>query len=139
MTTNRKQSTANGNLAIYGEPYATSVFDHLGISDISYINDGAIADADYAWFAKSFEKGQYCGVTLKESKTVNKVTLYFNDAIIGGYNAREYYVIGFDVQVKLNDGTFKTVASGTNLDASKANAKEQNIKPKGKLCINWPT
>jgi hypothetical protein len=123
MTTNRKQSTANGNLAIYGEPYATSVFDHLGISDISYINDGAIADADYAWFAKSFEKGQYCGVTLKESKTVNKVTLYFNDAIIGGYNAREYYVIGFDVQVKLADGTFKTVASGTNLDASKANAK----------------
>ncbi len=122
MTTNRKQSTAGGNLAIYGEPYATSVFDHLGISDISYINDGAIADADPAWYAKSFEKGQYCGVTLKEAKTVNKVTLYFNDAIIGGYDAREYYVIGYDVQVKTADGTFKTVASGTSLDSAKANA-----------------
>lgn len=122
MTTNRKQSTAGGNLAIYGEPYASSVFDHLGISDISYINDGAIADADYAWYAKSFEMNQYCGVTLHQTKAINKITLYFNDAIIGGYDARDYYVLGYDVQVKMADGTFKTVASGTNLDSKKANS-----------------
>lgn len=118
MTTNRKQSAANGNLAIYGEPYASTTFDHLGISDVAYINDGAIMDADFAWYAKTFAAGQYCGVTLDKELAVNKVTLYFNDGIIGGYDARDYFVLGYEVQAKIN-GEFKTVATGTNLDSTK--------------------
>ncbi len=118
LTTNRKQSSANGNLAIYGEPYAFSVMDHLGISDISYINDGGISNGDYAWYAKGFEMGQYCGVTLEEVSKVNKVTLYFNDGIVGGHDARDYFVFGYDVQAKIN-GEFKTVASGTNYNEKK--------------------
>lgn len=118
LTTYRKQSAANGNIAIYGEPYAYSVMDHIGISDISYINDGGIATADFAWYAKGFEMGQYCGVTLEEKSKVNKVVLYFNDGIIGQYNARDYFVFGFDVQAEI-DGEFVTVAKGTNYNATK--------------------
>ncbi len=118
LTTYRRQSAANGNLAIYGEPYAYSVMDHLGISDISYINDGGIATSDFAWYSKGFEMGQYCGVTLEEESKVNKVVLYFNDGIIGQYNARDYFVFGFDVQAKI-DGEFVTVAKGTSYNAAK--------------------
>lgn len=118
LTTYRRQSAANGNLAIYGEPYAYSVMDHLGISDISYINDGGIATSDFAWYSKGFEMGQYCGVTLEEESKVNKVVLYFNDGIIGQYNARDYFVFGFDVQAKI-DGEFVTVAKGTSYNATK--------------------
>lgn len=118
LTTPRKQSAANGNIAIYGEPYAFSVMDHIGLSDVSYINDGGITTTDFAWYAKGFEKGQYCGVTLEEASKVNKVVLYFNDGIIGQYNARDYFVFGFDVQAKV-DGEFVTVASGTNYNAKK--------------------
>ncbi len=118
LTTNRKQSSANGNLAVYGDPYASSVMDHIGISDISYINDGGISNGDYAWYAKSFEMGQYCGVALEEVSKVNKVTLYFNDGIVGGHDARDYFVFGYDVQAKI-DGEFKTVASGTNYNEKK--------------------
>jgi hypothetical protein len=118
LTTYRRQSAANGNLAIYGEPYAYSVMDHLGISDLSYINDGGIATSDFAWYSKGFEMGQYCGVTLEEESKVNKVVLYFNDGIIGQYNARDYFVFGFDVQAKI-DGEFVTVAKGTSYNAAK--------------------
>ena len=116
LTVSRKESAATGNIAVYGEPYASTTMDHIGISEVSYINDGGISIDNYAWYSKSFAMGQYCGITLEETSKVNKVVLFFNDGIVGGHDARDYFVFGFDVQAKI-DGEYKTVASGTNYNA----------------------
>ena len=126
MTAERKQSLANGNVAIYGTPYASSVFDHLGISDVSFINDGGISYGSSAWYASGFITNQYCGVTLDRKFKVNKVVLYFEDIIASdtptGYfslpedNIKGDYVLGFDVQVKNSKGKYETVASGTSFN-----------------------
>ena len=110
----RASSTAQGNLACYGEAYCSSSFDYSNISDVSYINDGQVTDDAYSWYAVDFVAGTYCGVKLKKSEDVSKVVLYFNDQITQG--KPEEHVMSFDVQV-LVDGVYKTVASGTSYDA----------------------
>lgn len=121
MNASRKQSVAAGNVAIYGEPYASSVLEHLGISDTIYINDGIIEYTGNAWVASTFVGGAYCGVKLNKSFEVNRVTLYFNDLITENIPL-ETYVLGFDVQVRDGDD-YKTVASATsyNPDGSDTN------------------
>lgn len=114
ITPERRQSTAGGNVAIYGEPYASSVLDHLGVSDISYINDGRIDYDSFSWFASTFVGNAYCGVTLDKAFDIKKVTLYFNDAVTSQI-CLDTYVLGFDVQVKVDD-EFVTVASGSSLN-----------------------
>lgn len=126
LTVARREASANGNIAVYGEPYASTTMDHIGISEVSYLNDGGVYMTDYAWYAKSFAMGQYCGVVLEEESKVNKVILYFNDGIVGGHDARDYFVFGFDVQAKI-DGEYKTVASGTNYNASATNDNDRYI------------
>ncbi len=130
MTGDRKMSLANGNAAIYGTPYCSSAFDHIGISEVSYINDGQISDGAPCWYAGTMGTGEYCGVTLAlpegQKANVTKVVLNFTDYITWDYynmitqvreNAiKDDYVLGFDVQAKQADGTYKTVASGTSYD-----------------------
>ena len=130
MTNDRKSSVANGNIAIYGKAYASTTFDYLGISDVSFINDGQIIESSPCWYAHEMGKGQYCGVDLNlgEGKTtkVTKVVLHFTDYITWDYynmitQVRENeitddYVLGFDLQIKQADGTYKTVASGSSYD-----------------------
>ena len=118
MTANRKQSTAIGNLAIFGSAYASSVMTYANIASVEYINDGGIArNEDLSWFASTFEKGTYCGVVLQREFDVDKVVLYFNDPITGDVNGTN--VMEVDIQVKVN-GEYKTVRSGvTSYDAKK--------------------
>lgn len=132
MTNDRKQSVANGNIAIYGTPYASSTLDYLGISEPSYITDGQILDSSGAWYAGTMGTGEYCGVQLNiqegEKATVTKIVLNFNDIITYDYTnpitgnrenkVKDDYVLGFDIQAKQNDGTFKTIASGTSYDTT---------------------
>ena len=120
MTANRKQSTAVGNLAIFGSAYASSVMTYANISAVDYLNDGGVAkNEDFAWFANTFVKGTYCGIVLKEAYKVDKLVLYFNDPVIDNYvygntsfsGGNGSNVMEFDVQVKV-DGEFKTIKSG---------------------------
>ncbi|MBQ4509413.1 MAG: hypothetical protein II984_01705 [Clostridia bacterium] len=119
MTPNRKQSTAVGNLAIFGTAYASSVMTYANISSVDYINDGGIArNEDFAWFAQTFVKGTYCGVILKEAYNVDKVVLYFNDPITGDVSGTN--VMEVDIQVKNANGDFETIKSGvTSYDQTK--------------------
>ena len=121
MTANRKQSTSVGNLAIFGDAYASSVMSYANIASVSYINDGGIAkNEDFSWFAQTFEKGTYCGVVLKQAFNVDKVVLYFNDPIVDEYvyglsntqGGSGSNVMEVDIQVKNANGEFVTVKSG---------------------------
>ncbi len=125
MTANRKQSTGAGNLAIFGTAYASSVMSYSNISNVAYINDGGIQkNEDYSWFASSFVKGTYCGVTLKDTYNVDKIVLYFNDPVTDRYVYGNNYVsdvqvMEFDIQAKV-DGEFKTIKTGvTSYDQTK--------------------
>ena len=132
MTTDRKQSVALGNIAIYGKAYCSSAFDYIGISEVSYINDGQILDSSPAWYAGELGKGEYCGIALNipngKKATVTKVILNFNDVITYDYTnpitynrenkVKDDYVLGFDLQAKQADGTYKTIASGTSYDTT---------------------
>lgn len=111
----RASSSAQGNLACYGEAYCSSSFDYSNISDVTYINDGQITDDSFSWYAQDFIKGTYCGIKLKGSETVSKVVLYFNDIIVQG--KPEEHVMSYDIQAKVN-GQFVTIASATSYDES---------------------
>ena len=114
LNTFRASSIAQGNLAPYGTAYCSSSFDYSNISDINFINDGQTdTNSAYSWYAQTFERGTYCGITLKESEDVTKVTLYFNDIIIGG--KPEEHVMTFDV-CALVDGEYKVIKSATSYD-----------------------
>lgn len=113
LNTFRASSIAQGNLAPYGTAYCSSSFDYSNISDVNFINDGQTTNDAFSWYAQTFAKGTYCGITLKDSEDVTKVTLYFNDIIVGG--KPEDHVMSFDVQA-LVDGQFKTIKSGASYD-----------------------
>lgn len=119
MTANRKQSTAIGNLAVFGSAYASSIMSYANIASVDYINDGGVArNENFSWFAETFEKGAYCGVVLKEAYNVDKVILYFNDPITGDVAGTN--VMEVDIQVKNANGEFVTVKSGvTSYDQTK--------------------
>ena len=111
----RASSSAQGNLACYGEAYCSSSFDYSNISDVNYINDGQVTDDSFSWYAQDFIKGTYCGIKLKDEETVSKVVLYFNDIITQG--EPEKHIMAFDIQAKVN-GEFVTIASATSYDES---------------------
>lgn len=114
LNTFRASSIAQGNLAPYGTAYCSSSFDYSNISDVNFINDGQTDTREaFSWYAQTFEKGTYCGITLKESEDVTKVTLYFNDIIVGG--KPEEHVMKFDV-CALVDGEYKVIKSATSYD-----------------------
>ncbi len=115
LNTYRASSIAQGNLAPYGTAYCSSSFDYSNISDVNFINDGQTTNDAFSWYAENFARGTYCGITLKDSEDVTKVTLYFNDVIVQG--KPQDHVMTFDVQV-LVDGEYKTVKSGTSYDSS---------------------
>lgn len=131
MTNDRKSSVANGNIAIYGKAYASATFDYLGISDVSFINDGQILDPSPCWYAGDMGTGNYCGVTLGldegEKATISKIVLNFNDYITWDYynmitqvrenKVKDDYILGFELQAKQADGTFKTIATGSSYDS----------------------
>ena len=113
----RASSIAQGNLAPYGTAYCSSSFDYSNISDVNFINDGQTdTNAAFSWYAQTFAKGTYCGITLKDTEDVTKVTLYFNDIIVEGKPAE--HVMTFDV-CALVDGEFKVIKSGTSYDSTK--------------------
>ena len=121
ISTDQKNSTAAGNLACYGTPYASSVFDFAGVSEISYINDGLISDQAFIWVAATPARGEYCGVKLTEKNKVDSVSLYFNDefgkVMQGEYTVMDdMHVLAFDIQCKNAKGEYVTVASGTSYD-----------------------
>ena len=109
----RASSSAQGNIACYGEAYCSSSMDYSNISDITYINDGQVTDDAFSWYAQNFLKGTYCGIKLKEIDNVTKVVLYFNDVITGGKD--EEHVMEYDVQALVN-GEYVTIASATSYD-----------------------
>ena len=113
MSAERQKSTAAGNIACYGTPYASSTLGYAGAAYVESINDGKIANTSPSWFADSRGKGEYCGVVLKEKHTINKVVLYFNDDVTGDVSGD--HVLSFEIQV--NDGEdFITVGRGTSYD-----------------------
>ncbi|MBO5374940.1 MAG: hypothetical protein J6A54_05805 [Clostridia bacterium] len=128
MTSDRKEAVANGNIAVYGDAYASSTFDYVGISEPQYINDGQILAASYAWYAGYLSSGEHCGVVLNSpagKASVTKVVLNFNDIITYEHVNSDWtrenkilgdYVIGFEIQAKQADGTFKKVAEGSSYD-----------------------
>lgn len=110
----RASSIAQGNMAPYGTAYCSSSFDYSNISDVNFINDGQTDTNDaFSWYAENFAKGTYCGITLKDSEDVTKVTLYFNDIIVQG--KPEEHVMTFDV-CALVDGEFKVIKSASSYD-----------------------
>ena len=109
----RASSSAQGNLACYGEAYCSSSFDYANVSDVNYIIDGQVTDDAFSWFANDFTKGTYCGVKLKETESVTKVVLYFNDAITGGDYAGR--VMLYDIEA-LIDGEYVKIAEGASYD-----------------------
>ena len=109
----RASSTAQGNLACYGEAYCSSSFDYSNVSDVNFLIDGQVTDDAFSWFANDFTKGTYCGVKLKETEEVTKIVLYFNDAITGG--KYDNSVMLFDVEA-LVDGQYVKVAEGASYD-----------------------
>ena len=112
----RASSSAQGNLACYGEAYCSSSMDYSNISDITYINDGQVTDDAFSWYAQNFLKGTYCGIKMKEVDTVTKVVLYFNDIITGGKD--EEHVMEYDLQALVN-GEYVTLKSATSYDPVK--------------------
>ena len=116
MTVARKASTATGNLACYGTAYASSSFEYSSISDPIYLIDGNTSDDSFAWFAANFDKGTYCGVTLKEAHEITKVVLYFNDAVTEG--KPQDHVMQFEIQAKVNN-KYVTIGAGTSYDTNK--------------------
>lgn len=118
ITADKKQSASVGNLAMFGTAYASSLMSYANMSSIEFINDGGTHDTLHkAWFAQTFERGTYCGVTLEKNFAVDKVVLYFNDPVTG--SVKGDCVMEFDIQAKQN-GTFKTIKSGiTSYDAKK--------------------
>lgn len=109
LTGERKESTAIGNLACFGNAYASSVMTYSNISALEYINDGKVQrNESFSWFANTFTRGTYCGVVLKDIYNVNKVVLNFEDPITG--DVRGDHVMQFDIQVKdSKTGEFITV------------------------------
>ncbi len=116
----RASSSAQGNLACYGEAYCSSSFDYSNVSDVNYIIDGQISDDAFSWFAADFIKGTYCGVKLNKTEDVTKVVLFFNDAIVG--NEPEKHVMSFDVEAFV-DGKYVKVAEGTSYDSTMKESK----------------
>ena len=115
ITLQQKLSTAGGNLACYGTPYASSTFTYSNMSDVSYITDGLIENNSFFWLPATPACPAYCGVTLKAKATVDSVALYFNDKFaIDDYG--DYHVAAFDVQYKNASGEYVTIASGTTVD-----------------------
>ncbi len=119
LNANRKISTAQGNLACYGEAIASSNMDYSGISDPSYINDGKVNPNDHSWIARDFLKGTWCGVKLKETHKVSKVVLFFNDPITEG--KPEEHIMSFDVEALVN-GEYQVIASATSYDEDRKQA-----------------
>lgn len=115
ITHAQKLSTAGGNLACYGTPYASSVFTFQNMSDTVYINDGNIDDRAYIWVSETPSCPAYCGVVLDKKTKVDTVVLYFND-IFGKDDNGNWHVCSFDVQYKNASGEYVTVASGTSVD-----------------------
>lgn len=115
ISTQQKISTAGGNLACYGTPYAESTFTFSGMSDVSYINDGLIDDFAYIWVSATPACPVYCGVALAEVNRVDTVVLYFNDAF-GIDSEGDNFVMSFDVYCKDANGNFNKVGSGTSYD-----------------------
>lgn len=109
----RASSSAQGNLACYGTAYCSSSFDYANVSDVNYIIDGQVTDDAFSWYGANFAKGTYCGVVLKDTETVTKVVLYFNDEITLGNP--ENHVMTFEVQA-LVGGQYVKVAEGTSYD-----------------------
>lgn len=109
----RASSTAQGNLACYGEAYCSSSFDYANVSDVNYLIDGQVTDDAFSWFANDFTKGTYCGVKLKDTEEITKVVLYFNDAITGGNYDK--HVMTYDVEA-LIDGKYVKVGEGASYD-----------------------
>lgn len=113
MTVAKKASTATGNLACYGQAYASSSMEYASISDPAYIIDGNTSYDSPSWFAKDFTRGTYCGVVLKEAHEITKVVLHFNDAVTAG--KPEEHVLQFEVQAKV-DGRYVKIGEGTSYD-----------------------
>ena len=130
MTDGRKTSLATGNIAVLGTPYCSSAFDYIGISEVSYIIDGQYADYSPCWYAGTMGTGEYCGVVLDleegQKASISKVVLNFNDYITYDYYnmitqvrenpVKDDYVLGFEVQAKQADGSYKKIASGSSYD-----------------------
>lgn len=114
MSSDRQQSTAAGNIACYGTPYASSTLGYAGAAYVEYLNDGKAANVSPAWFANTRAAGEYCGIKLKESHLVSKVVLYFNDSITGDIKGN--HVLSFDVQAKVGEN-YVTVGKGTSYDS----------------------
>ena len=121
LTTAKKESIAGGNIACYGQAYASSTFTTYGVSTPIYINDGEILNESYSWYAATPEKDVYCGVRLREDQDVSKVVLYFNDYMTEeDFVAQKFEgkrVLSFDIQAYV-DGEYVTVASGTSFDTA---------------------
>lgn len=116
MSTFRQESTAAGNIACYGTPYASSTLGYAGAAYVEYINDGKFTNDSPSWFANTRAAGEYCGVILKEKHLVSKVVLYFNDVVTG--NIEGDHVLSFKIQVKDGDD-YVTVGKGTSYDTSR--------------------
>ena len=111
----QKLSTAAGNLACFGTPYASSVFTFSNISDVSYINDGFVDNDSYFWVPETPACPAYCGIVLNKKMSVDMVVLYFNDDF-GKFEDGDWHVSSFDIQYKNDKGEYVTVASGTSVD-----------------------
>ena len=115
ITAAKKVSTATGNLACYGQAYASSNFSYSSASKIANIIDGNTSYADDAWIAENYLINTYVGVTLKEAHDVTKAVLYFDD-VLGGTNGE--HIFKFELQAKVN-GEFVTLKEATSYDAER--------------------
>ncbi len=115
ITSAKKASTATGNLACYGNAYASSNFGYASASKINNIIDGNVGYSDDAWIAADYLINTYVGVILKEAHDITKAVLYFSD-VLGGTQGE--HVFKFELQAKVN-GEFVTVAQATSYDAAR--------------------
>jgi len=115
ISIHQKLSTAAGNLACLGAPYASSTFTYSNMSDVIYINDGLVESEDNIWVPETPSCPVYCGIVLHKKMSVDTVVLYFNDDF-GKFKDGDWHVSSFDVQYKNEKGEYVTVASGTSVD-----------------------
>ena len=106
FTFSQKDSAGKGNVAIYGEAYATD--SYVPFSDVKYINDGLSTPADealgikgsYVWFPSTLAIPVSCGVRLDKEYDVRKIVVTCQDPTKIGTEITWYNIYAKDASGK---------------------------------------
>lgn len=104
---NQKASASLGNLAIIGEPYASSSFTPY--SNVNYIIDGLKDNKQ--WFTGTVDVPAYCGLTFDIPQKISKATITVKIPSVVGTE-----VMSFEIQALVN-GKFVKLCEGKSYNS----------------------